>query len=92
MKEHPHGIRLPSGNEMPNTFIFRFALCSVILVLRWVEGGGQLQTKPERVRNDMVDVNFAAYGTYFDGIMTNDRKMLSIFDEASFVLKEISRR
>ena len=38
------------------------------------------------MRNDLVDINFVAYATYFDGILSADKKLGEIYDEASWLL------
>ena len=37
-------------------------------------GGRAKNVKFEKLRNDMVDVNFAAFATYFDDLPTADAK------------------
>jgi hypothetical protein len=78
-----------TGPEVRNAFIFRYALCTYILTLKWISVGGTRNTKPERIRNDMVDVNFATFATYFDGLLTADRKLQEIYVTAEFLLQEI---
>lgn len=73
-KGHPKVLRLPDGNELFYTFIFRIAVCMYFLVLHWISVGGAKGAKPETILNDMVDVNFAAYALFFDGLLTHDRK------------------
>ena len=34
----------------------------------------------------MVDVNFAAYATYFDDLLTDDEKTIRIYDKARLFL------
>jgi hypothetical protein len=60
---HPRATRLPPPHELPNTFLFRTALCVYVLLKRWISVGGAHQAKPEKLRNDMVDVNFAVFAT-----------------------------
>jgi hypothetical protein len=88
-KQHPSEIKFPRGPEVRNTFIFRYALCSYVLVLKWIENGGTGKTKPENLRNDVIDVNFAAFATYFDGLLTADKKAGEIFADAEFLLREL---
>ncbi|TXN73433.1 hypothetical protein [Methylobacterium sp. WL6] len=88
-RSHPHGLRLPRQYDVANTFIFRFSLCAFLLVLRWIEGGRQVGAKSERIRNDMVDVNFASYATYFDGILTSDKKLIGIYEEANYIIRYV---
>jgi hypothetical protein len=86
---HPQVVKLPPGHEVANTFIFRVALCYYLLALRWISQGGYKDAKLDRLRNDMVDVNFAAFGTFFDGLLTNDTKATEIYLAAKFWLKQV---
>lgn len=86
---HPKVVKLPPAKELPNTFIFRFALCGYVLALRWIAVGGAKGVKAERLRNDIVDVNFAAFATYFDGLLTADAKADEIYKEADYLIKNV---
>jgi hypothetical protein len=85
----PRATKLPAPNELPNTFLFRAALCVYLLLKRWISVGGAHQAKQERLRNDMIDVNFAVYATYFDGFLTADRKISEIYQETDWFLKRV---
>jgi hypothetical protein len=84
--DHPGITRLPDAVDFPGTFIFRTALCGYLLAVRWIEVGGASNVKPEKMRNDLVDINFAAYATYFDGLLTADKKLDDIYQDAVFLL------
>jgi hypothetical protein len=86
---HPRATKLPAPDELPNTFLFRAALCVYLLLKRWISVGGAHQAKLERLRNDMVDVNFAVYATYFHGFLTADRKISEIYQETDWFLKRV---
>lgn len=88
-EKFPDPIDLPRGTEVRDSFIFRFAVCAHVLVFRWIEVGGAGRTKADRLRNDIVDVNFAAYGTYFDDLLTADTKAREIYLEARFMLENV---
>lgn len=88
---HPAVRKWPNPNEIANTFIFRSALCGYLLALDWISLGGAAGAKPERLRNDMVDINFAAYATYFDGLMSADKRVMRIYEEAKLLLDMIFR-
>jgi hypothetical protein len=88
-KGHPRVTKLPKGPEVRNTFIFRYALCSYVLILKWIEVGGAGKANPETLRNDIVDVNFATFSTYFDGLLTADNKASEIYVDADFLLQQI---
>ena len=86
---HPSVPKLPPASELPYTFIFRSALCAYLLALRWVSVGGASRVKPERIRNDLVDVSFATFATYFDGLLTADTKAAEIHRDADFLLRNV---
>ncbi len=88
-KTHPEGGWLPTAAELPNTFIYRFSLCAYLLHLDWIAHGSQAAINPEKLRNDLVDVNFAAFATYFDGLLSADKKLTRIYIQARFMLREI---
>jgi len=87
-KDHPGVTELPGGPEVRNTFIFRYALCGYVSILKRIVDGGAGQTKPDKLRNDVIDVNFAAFATYFDGLLTADKRAAEIYAEAGFLLRE----
>lgn len=81
-RDHPSTHETPRYDELVNTFIFRVALCTYLLVLDRAACGGGKNVAPAKLRNDLVDMNFVAYATYFDGLMTADARMLRIHTEA----------
>lgn len=87
LRQHPRVTRMPSSVEAPNTFVFRLALCSYLMALHWVAMGGSQTAKTETIRNDMVDASFAAYATYFDGLLTADKKLAGLHRSALNVLQ-----
>jgi hypothetical protein len=88
-KEHPSVTDWPTRPEVRNMFIFRYALCAYVSILKRIEDGGAGKTKPEKLRNDVIDVNFATLATYFDGLLTTDKRAGEIYAEAQFLLREV---
>lgn len=86
---HPAVRRVPTALELPNTYIFRSSLCHLLLVIKWAYSGGA-SPKPDRLRNDMVDAHFAAYSTYFDSLLSNDKTPLLIAQQARAHLPAIA--
>lgn len=80
--KHPNVKRRPTAQEFPNTFIFRSALCTYLLALEWIAHGGAMSASPAKLRNDFVDMHFAAYATYFEGLLSADAKVQRIYSEA----------
>ena len=85
---HPAVSGLPSWKRLYDTYLFRFALCAQLLALRWAASGNPHKLKAERIRNDIVDISFSASATYYDGIITHDRKLASIYEECKAVLNQ----
>lgn len=80
-REHPDVKFIPKYAELGNTFIFRGALATYLLVLDWAARGGGRDASPAKLRNDFVDMNFAAYGSYFDGLLSADAKVRRLHRE-----------
>ena len=89
-RRHPKPTAVRTRDELPNTFLFRTALCGFVLALDWIAVGGPKGVKITKIRNDIVDVNFATYATYFDGLLSADEKPLRIYHRAAFVLDAIT--
>jgi hypothetical protein len=88
-RDHPKVTKFPNADEVAQTFIFRASISSYLWVLRWISFGGARGAKSEIIRNDMVDINFAAYATFFDGLLTADRKLLKLYDDTIQVLRKV---
>lgn len=89
-QERPESDRPEKVGDAVNQFPFRYALAATLLFTRWVEGGRQQNIKSSKLRNDMVDIGVAAYGTYFHGLATRDAKLIDIHRELRFILRSLS--
>lgn len=86
---HPLVTSLPDFENLRNNYIFRYALCSYLLALDWAVSGGYQDVRPEKLRNDMVDVIFATYATFFDGILSCDKKTNQLYRDACVILDAV---
>jgi len=86
MLAHTGNFRPPTLKELPNTFMYRNALAGALYYFQWLEMGGQLATRPEKIRNDLVDTIIATYATYFDGILSSDKKLQRLLREMNFLV------
>ena len=77
--EHPDVQTLPKFSSLKNSYVFRYAVSVYFLALRWIRDGGIDQVSPEKLRNDAVDMNYVAYATYFDGLLSMDKKLNEIY-------------
>jgi len=85
----PYCEELPPASELPYTFIFRFALCAYLHAFHWIQAAGAEGRRQENFRNDFIDVAFSAYATCFDGLLSNDKLPLGIYDNAVFLLNNV---
>jgi len=58
---------------------FREGIGIFMVLLKWAARGGYEQLKPEKLRNDTLDASYSTFATYFDGIMTLDKGLLSTY-------------
>ncbi len=73
LRDHPRATNLPDAAELPNTFLFRVALCTHLRAISQITAGGPEGERPQQTRDDIVDIYFAAYATFFDGLLTADK-------------------
>jgi hypothetical protein len=71
------------------SFPFRFALCSYVLALHWAVKGGYRTATVTRLRNDFTDTTYASYATFFDGLITLDRKLNEIYTISEWMLRNL---
>ena len=81
--------KIPSASDAIYSFPFRYALCSYLLSLKWIGDGGYQSVAPDKIRNDFADMTYAAYATFFDGIITNDKKLEVIYRQACWTLENV---
>lgn len=97
---HDLALRLFENNQavpsVPDTvadarhyFLFRYAVATTLLILRWATDGGAVQAKPEVLRNDVVDLSYVTHATYWDGLLTKDAKMQDIYDETMVLIENV---
>lgn len=81
--------RWPTYAELPNTYFFRVTLACYLMAITKAAHGGMDRTRPDKLRNDLVDMTFVAYGTYFDGILSEDDGVNSMFSEVCLILSAL---
>jgi hypothetical protein len=74
---HPRVKKLPTSSEVTGTYVFRFALCVALWAVDRIRIGS-LPANPDRLLNDIVDLNYPAYATLFDGLISADARMLAL--------------
>ncbi len=84
---HPYGKQPPKFKQLPNAFLFRYAVAGYVVALRCMKEGGPGSASAEKIRNHLVDAMFAAYATYFDGLLSLDHKAKELYETTSDLLK-----
>lgn len=79
--------RAPSFDELLDTLIFRESVCTYIWSLRTMQG--TYPTNPLKIRNSVVDCSFAAYATFFDGLLTAEPMPMDVYRTAMHWLMSI---
>lgn len=79
----------PSPELLSQSFLLRFAVASYLLSLHWIRRGGITHAPEGTLANDIVDMNYVAYSTYFDGILSRDQKLLEIYQETAWYVREV---
>lgn len=78
---------LPAAREALQTFLFRYAIAAYLLALWWIRNGGIEAVSDERLGNDLLDMQQVALATRYDGILTEDTRMLELHEEALLFLE-----
>ena len=82
-------MAMPSVKDAMYSFPFRFALCSYALALHWATSAGHQTATVERLRNDFTDATYASYATFFDGLITLDRKLSEFYNISEWMLRNL---
>ena len=86
---HPDNLSLPDWPSINKHYVFRYSICGHLLRLKWLSDGGIEQYPIENMRNDLVDITYAAHATYFDGLISNDGKVNEIYNQAKHLIDNI---
>ena len=83
------GVEIPMTKDAFYSFPFRYSLCSYLLMLKWFADGGHQGAATSKLRNDFTDMTYAAYATFFAGLLTEDRKMHEVYLAAVWTLENV---
>jgi len=68
-------------------FGFRYSLCVLIHTLAWIGEGAGRGKKVEKRVNDAIDLQVAAVGTFFEGVLSGDKQVANISSAARSILR-----
>jgi hypothetical protein len=80
-----------SLSALKKTLLFRYAVAGQLLANAWLGMGGIATVKRERLRNDVLDMSYVAYSTLFDGLLSDDTRMIEIADQAGLLVEQLFR-
>jgi hypothetical protein len=89
LRVHPVRPRGATRRARKDMFLYRYALATVLYFVRWIRSGSPMNRNAEKVRNDFIDLNFATVGTYFNGLMSVDKRALDVHLELRVVLERL---
>lgn len=94
----PLGESLFSGDKnlpsMPMQFVvsrhyYRMRYCMALwwLAFRWAVERGPSGISRERLKNDLIDLSYIVAGSYFDGVMSEDGKVLDLYEDVRLTVE-----
>lgn len=84
-------------NEVPNKdtfirhYIFRYSLVCYLFALKWISEGGWQSYPKEDMRNDLIDMSYVAYATYFDGVLSKDNKINELYKKTTDFIGKLKK-
>lgn|GEM_PF-1783143 len=81
--------QLPEPEDVVYSFTLRFILANYVLALFWGVQGGLATAKKHTVRNDVTDTSYSAYATFYDGLVTNDKKLDAVYRNTRVLLRDL---
>lgn len=79
----------PDFDTVKNSYVFRNLVSAFLWSLRWIKDGGIDSLPEEKIRNDIVDMSYITYATYFDGLLSLDKKLNAIYTDTLNYLRLI---
>lgn len=77
--------------DIHSSLSFKFALASIAQRMDLLRSGPPQQLSPSKVRNNIIDANYVAYGLIFKNFMTNDRRAKKTFRLAKWLEKHFPK-
>ncbi len=69
-------------------FGFRYSLCVMLYTLSWIREGSSTGKNVEKRLNDAIDLQVAAAGTFFNGVLSTDKQVKWISSQARRLLRD----
>jgi len=91
---HPDIRQLRDFEEVVNNVAFRYIVAGYVWLLEKLRSGasGKQVLSAKKVTSDFIDIVYVAYATYFDGVLSKERRVQQTFDETLTILKLLAPR
>ncbi|WP_342724673.1 hypothetical protein AAFG07_37695 [Bradyrhizobium sp. B097] len=83
---HGYFKKQPPTRTLSNAFIFRYAVAGYVVALRCIKEGGAQGASSKNIGNQIIDAMIAAFATYFDGFLSEDRRAQQIYETTGNLL------
>ena len=92
-----YGYRIKQHSQVSSrdyfySFHYRWGLCLYLKLLERMKHGSSSELGVETFVNDLIDMEIAAWGTIYDGVISRDRSITRIYGSAKSILDKIERR
>lgn len=74
-------------HDIVRRLLFRFAAAGTVLALWWTRHGGLESVRSDRLANDLIDLQQVALALKFDGLITEDAKLMDIYSETGALIQ-----
>lgn len=73
-----HGATKPQADQIlkNDSFLMRYHTSFTLLALTWVERGGVNGLRADRATNELMDIDYAVFGSYCNGVLTRDHRLI----------------
>lgn len=69
----------PPPGDLLSWLPLRYSVALYSLAVKWSIAGGHSSARSDKLRNDGIDMFYVAYGTAFDGVISEDIKLSEVF-------------
>jgi hypothetical protein len=89
-KMHGYDLAEILTRDAVSSLQFRYAVAAESMMIEWCASGGLESRSDASVSNDLIDLSQVALGTFFDGVLASDTRLLRIADLARVLTTALS--
>jgi hypothetical protein len=80
-QQHGEAQTEMTPHQAIDTPLYRYALSLVVYFMHWVKDGEPDRSKLKAAVNQIVDLQIAAIATFYDGLLTREKRLAAHFEE-----------